>query len=120
MAIDIEAAKERLLTMKATLVENIRLTNERSNEFGKDGIQDSADEASNDYLRNIMLEINEKDAKTLRLIEQALERIAKGEYEHCLECGCAIGEKRLEFRPYARYCKECKEELEANNEVDDI
>ncbi|MBB5021079.1 TraR/DksA family transcriptional regulator [Desulfurispira natronophila] len=119
MGIDLEQAKQKLLQMKRETAEAIRQRSEQSNELGRDGAQDSADEASNDYLRNIMIEMNDRDARRLRLIDLALERIEKGTYEICMECGDDIAPQRLDYRPFARYCRDCKEELEQSREVDD-
>ncbi len=38
---------------------------------------------------------------------RALERIAKGEYGYCVECGEEISEGRLEARPEAALCINC-------------
>ncbi|ADU66958.1 TraR/DksA family transcriptional regulator [Desulfurispirillum indicum] len=119
MAMNLENAKETLIQMKRDLLEAIRQRSEQSNELGRDGAQDSADEANNDNLRNIMIEMNDRDSRKVRLIELALDRIEKGEYETCMECGEPIGTERLEYRPFARYCRDCKEELEQSKEVDD-
>ncbi len=41
-------------------------------------------------------------------LEQALERIEKGEYGICVRCGKEIGRERLEAVPHVRLCIECK------------
>lgn len=38
---------------------------------------------------------------------RALERIAKGEYGYCVECGEEISEGRLDARPEAALCINC-------------
>jgi len=40
-------------------------------------------------------------------IEQALERLADGDYGYCVECGEEIGLKRLEFDPAIQTCIKC-------------
>lgn len=40
-------------------------------------------------------------------IDQALQRLAKGEYGDCLECGEPIAQKRLAFDPSAALCIDC-------------
>ena len=45
----------------------------------------------------------------LRKISVALERLKTGEYGLCVECGAAIGEKRIEAYPYADECIDCAE-----------
>lgn len=42
-------------------------------------------------------------------VNDALERIDKGEYGICEECEQTISTERLEAMPYARYCVQCAE-----------
>ena len=45
-------------------------------------------------------------------IDDALERVAGGEYGICERCAEEISEERLEAVPYARHCLKCKAEIE--------
>jgi DnaK suppressor protein len=45
-------------------------------------------------------------------MDEALDRIENGTYGICEECGGAIGLKRLEVRPVAKYCVPCLTKLE--------
>jgi DnaK suppressor protein len=104
--------RDKLLEMRRSLIEKL---NEKYNEamgLGADGSQDSADEAYNLYNKNLMLGRVETDALKLRLVEQALQRIDSGTYGICIECEEDIEDKRLEYVPFARYCTDCKSELE--------
>jgi len=56
--------------------------------------------------------------KTLKNINQALERLDEGTYGFCKECGQEIGEKRLEVIPFALYCVQCQREKEKLKETD--
>ena len=40
-------------------------------------------------------------------VDAALERIDKGTFGHCKECGRHISHKRLQAIPFARRCIEC-------------
>lgn len=51
--------------------------------------------------------------RMLRLVEAALDRIQHGDYGDCAECGCAIGEKRLNAVPWATHCIRHAEMVEA-------
>ena len=44
-------------------------------------------------------------------LEDALQRIDKGEYGKCSECGKVIEKERLEAVPHARQCLQCKMNL---------
>ena len=50
---------------------------------------------------------------TLRDINNALDRIAKGKYGICKYCGEAINKKRLLARPVASACVKCKTKLQS-------
>ena len=107
-----EYFRKKLINMKDELISKL---NERYNEalsFGNDGTQDSADEAYNIYNKNLMLGKVETDALKLQLVEQALGRIDIGTYGICIECEDEIEDRRLEFVPFARFCTECKSEME--------
>lgn len=49
-----------------------------------------------------------REGRYLDHLDRALERIEKGEYGHCAECGNLISKVRLEAVPHARMCIECK------------
>ncbi len=49
-----------------------------------------------------------QEGRFLYHIEQAIERIEKGTYGLCQECGKPIGKERLEAVPHARLCITCK------------
>lgn len=49
-----------------------------------------------------------REGKFLNYLEDALARIAKGEYGRCTECGKLIEKERLEAVPHARQCLQCK------------
>ena len=107
-----EYYKEKLMAMKAQLIETLNKKYDEALTLGSDGIQDAADEAYNIYNKNIMLGRVETDALKLRLVEQALTRIENDTYGVCIECEEEIETKRLEYVPFARYCTDCKNELE--------
>ena len=48
----------------------------------------------------------------VKKIQYALEKIAKGTFGLCVDCGDSIEDKRLLARPTANYCIACKEEQE--------
>lgn len=50
---------------------------------------------------------------TLRDINSALDRIAKGTYGICKYCQKPIGKKRMLARPVASACVECKTKLQS-------
>src|SRR5262245_43251626 len=73
------------------------------------GTEDYVDYAVNSYAREFLLSLTEMDRKHLLLVEEALNRIDRGEYGYCQQCGEDINLKRLEVQPWARHCLKCQE-----------
>lgn len=86
---------------------------ERTEDYGREAdqeiSQDPADKASSSYTKELLFSQSTNERQTLRLIEEALERIADGGYGECANCGNDIQAKRLEAIPWARYCIRCQE-----------
>ena len=70
---------------------------------------DLADQASGTNEVHIQLKLRQTDAKILQAIEEALERIDKGTYGVCRDCGEPIADARLSAIPWTRVCIRCKE-----------
>ncbi|WEW99428.1 RNA polymerase-binding protein DksA [Pseudomonas nitroreducens] len=73
---------------------------------------DEADVASREEARQWQLRLLEREKKLLDKIDQALERLARGDYGWCEETGEPIGLRRLLLRPTASLCIEAKERQE--------
>ncbi|WP_371232367.1 RNA polymerase-binding protein DksA [Pseudomonas sp. QE6] len=73
---------------------------------------DDADIASREEARQWQLRVLEREKKLLDKIDQALERLARGDYGWCEETGEPIGLRRLLLRPTASLCVEAKERQE--------
>ena len=71
-----------------------------------------ADVSSDNASHEIGLRQLSEDGDILQLIEDALERLSKGEYGKCQDCGEMISEARLKVRPYAVFCIKCKTKRE--------
>ena len=102
--------RQRLLEQRAELQQRI------DEEFGQLREQhpasDPADLGSAEEQRQWQLRLLEREKKLLDKIDQALERLARGEYGWCAETGEPIGLKRLLLRPTATLCIEAKERQE--------
>jgi len=69
---------------------------------------DPIDRASQEEGFNLELRTRDRERKLLKKIEQALDKIDKGDYGYCEDCGAEIGIRRLEARPTAVKCIDCK------------
>jgi len=52
------------------------------------------------------------DRRRLEMIDEALSNLAHGKYGICQACGKQIRLKRLQAKPYAKYCITCKAKRE--------
>ena len=69
---------------------------------------DPIDRASQEEEFNLELRTRDRERKLLKKIDETLERIKEKDYGFCDMCGAEIGIKRLEARPTATQCIECK------------
>ena len=74
------------------------------------------DQAQISHDEFISLQMNNLDYGLLRLVEEALHRLAAGDYGICLACEHPIPAKRLDALPWARYCMECQERVSSGDE----
>lgn len=79
----------------------------------KENFPDPADRAALEADRNFMLRIRDREAKLIKKIKAALERIENGTYGICESCGEDITLKRLKARPVTTQCIDCKSKEEA-------
>ena len=69
---------------------------------------DPADRATQEEEFSLELRNRDRERKLLKKIEQTLHKISDGDYGYCETCGVEIGLKRLEARPTADLCIDCK------------
>ena len=102
--------RELLLTQRAEL--QVRIDEEFTELRQPDTSSDVADSGAAEEQRQWQLRLLEREKKLLDKIDEALERLALGEYGWCVETGEPIGLKRLLLRPTATLCIEAKERQE--------
>ena len=76
-----------------------------------------ADLGTDNYRRDFELGLLSDGVDVLEMIDEALQRLEDSEYGICLDCGTPIPRKRLEAKPYAKYCTACKSKREAMDET---
>jgi DnaK suppressor protein len=77
-----------------------------------DDLPDEMDLASSEYLQSFTFRLRGRERGLLDKVEKALGRIEDGTFGQCDSCGEEISTKRLEARPEATLCIQCKEEQE--------
>ncbi len=102
---DLSRHKQALLDKKAD-VERLAQTRafSRTPPHGDDGDRSMA--ANDD---EIVIQLQQNDAKLLRAIDKALARVESGEFGICSECDEEIPQPRLDAVPWTRVCVPCKE-----------
>ncbi|CAL7962508.1 DnaK suppressor protein [Gammaproteobacteria bacterium] len=69
---------------------------------------DPVDRASQEEEFSLELRTRDRERKLLKKIDETLMRISDQDYGYCDDCGTEIGIRRLEARPTANQCIECK------------
>jgi len=69
---------------------------------------DPNDRASQESDMALELRNRDRERKLIKKIEETIARIDSGDYGYCENCGVEIGLKRLEARPTATLCIDCK------------
>lgn len=71
-------------------------------------LPDINDRATQEEEFAIELRTRDRERKLIRKIEQSLKAIEEDDYGYCETCGIEIGLRRLEARPTATQCIDCK------------
>jgi len=69
---------------------------------------DPNDRATQESEFTMELRTRDRERKLIKKIDETLEKIDNGDYGYCEECGIEIGVRRLEARPTASLCIDCK------------
>ena len=69
---------------------------------------DPADRASQEEEFSLELRARDRERKLIKKIDKTLQLIKDEEYGWCESCGVEIGIRRLEARPTADQCVDCK------------
>jgi DnaK suppressor protein len=108
--------KEQLLKQRQELLQDVSNSYETCREIGQDGVPDIGDMSSLAYSRDVLFNLSENQRRRILDINVALEQIEKGEYGICMGCGEEISPRRMEVRPFSRYCIDCKTDIEKYGE----
>lgn len=71
-----------------------------------------ADLGTDNFEQEFTLSLLHNEEQLLEEIDAALDRIQKGTFGQCEECGTAIPRPRLQAVPYARLCVDCARKQE--------
>lgn len=103
----LEHFKKILINWKTELLEEA----ERTKSYIHDetnALADINDRATQEEEFALALRTRDRERKLVHKIEKSLVAIESGDYGYCDTCGVEIGIKRLEARPTADQCIDCK------------
>ena len=73
-----------------------------------DNSPDPNDRASQETDMSLELRSRDRERKLIKKIDESIARMDAGDYGYCDVCGIEIGLERLEARPTAELCIDCK------------
>ncbi len=109
---DLKKFEKMLNDMRSRLVNNAKKALTGDIHLDPDDFPDEIDTASSESGLAFIGRLRERERVLIQKIEGALERIHEGVYGECTSCGEDIGLKRLEARPVATLCIDCKSQQE--------
>lgn len=102
-----EHFREILLAWKRELMEEVDRTVHHMQDEAAN-FPDPNDRASQESDFSMELRTRDRERKLLKKINESLDLLDEGEYGFCESCGVEIGVRRLEARPTATLCIDCK------------
>jgi DnaK suppressor protein len=106
-AAQIQHFKNILNAWKQELMEEVDRTVHHMQDESS-SLPDPNDRATQEEEFSIELRTRDRERKLIRKIDSTLKTIDSGDYGYCEECGVDIGIRRLEARPTATLCIDCK------------
>ena len=103
----VEHFRGMLDTWRRELMEQVdRTVNHLQDEASN--FPDPVDRATQEEELGIELRTRDRERRLIRKITETLARIDRDDYGYCDTCGVEIGLRRLEARPTATQCVDCK------------
>lgn len=102
-----EHFRQILLRWKAELMEEVDRTMSHMKDEAAN-FPDPADRATQEEEFSLELRTRDRERKLIKKIDATLDLIEEDDYGYCEACGVDIGIKRLEARPTATLCIDCK------------
>jgi DnaK suppressor protein len=109
---DLDKFRKILQSQRELLLENARRALSGDIHLDPDDFPDEMDAASSEINLAFLGRLRERERHLISKIDEALAKIENNEYGLCETCGEEIGIKRLEARPVAELCIDCKSEQE--------
>ncbi|MBI5428669.1 MAG: TraR/DksA family transcriptional regulator [Nitrospinae bacterium] len=104
--------KEKLMASRQELFRMIESSQEMERNVNDLTFSNEIDLASSLEGREMVFQLASRDRNELKMINDALFKMAKGTYGICESCSKPIGTKRLQIMPLTKFCIDCQESME--------
>ncbi|UCC57400.1 MAG: RNA polymerase-binding protein DksA [Gammaproteobacteria bacterium] len=96
-----------LMTWKRELMEEVDRTVHHMQDDAAN-FPDPNDRATQESEFSMELRARDRERKLIKKIDESIQNLENDDYGYCEACGVEIGVKRLEARPTANLCIDCK------------
>ena len=103
----LEHFKNKLIAWKEQLLEGIESTSNNIKE-NENHVADANDRATLEEEFALELKTRDRERKLISKIDKTLHELETGDYGYCITCGAEISLPRLDARPTADECIDCK------------
>ena len=103
----LEHFRAKLLAWRKELLDELTRTVHQMRDE-PDNPPDPNDRASQETDMSLELRSRDRERKLIKKIDEATQRMDAGDYGYCEVCGVEIGLERLDARPTAELCIDCK------------
>lgn len=103
----LEYFREKLLEWKRQLMQEVDRTVDHMKDDATN-FPDPNDRATQEEEFSLELRTRDRERKLIKKIDESMRDIESGDYGFCQSCGIEIGVQRLEARPTAKLCIDCK------------
>ena len=107
---------QRLVEMRDELIDEVQALSRQSLHSHKQAGEELADIGSDNFNREMDLSLMSEEDRHLQLVQEAILALKEGTYGTCMDCEKKIQEARLEAKPHARLCIQCKSKREKMEE----
>ncbi len=107
MAIDTERTHTLLIARREELTARLKELDRHSRHREEPLPADFSEQATELEDREVQDALGDESRDELRQVNRALDRLARGSYGSCEDCGAGIPEGRLDALPFATRCIRC-------------
>ncbi len=103
--------KKHFLSILDSWAEQLQIEQDRTAENIQENVSnfpDESDRATHEEEFTLELRTRERERKLLSKINESIDDLKSNDYGYCASCGIEIGIRRLEARPTATRCIDCK------------